>query len=185
MARPTSIMHQANWRQSSWLALLVGGSVALSLGFACATPFAAFAAAAALTLPRNDALLAVAGVWFANQAVGFLFLQYPLTADCFAWSVALGIGIGIAAILARSTADRLSFAGKIIASLSGFTAAFAGHQLFLWVLAATLLGGTEEFAPSIVAQIFAVNAATFIGLLALSWLADTSALTSTRMACGR
>jgi hypothetical protein len=42
----------AGWRHLFWLALLVGASIAFSLGFACAIPFAAFAAAAALT-PRQ------------------------------------------------------------------------------------------------------------------------------------
>jgi hypothetical protein len=45
------------WRHLFWLTLLVGASVAFSLGLACAIPFAAFAAAAALTLSRRDALI--------------------------------------------------------------------------------------------------------------------------------
>ena len=39
---------RATWRHLLWLVVLVGASVAFSLGFACAVPLAAFAAAAAL-----------------------------------------------------------------------------------------------------------------------------------------
>jgi hypothetical protein len=43
-------------------------------------------------------------------------------------------------------------------------------------MAVTLLGGTEDFASAIVAQLLAVNAATFIGLLALNWLVEQAGL---------
>lgn len=75
----------AGWRHLVWLGLLISASVAFSLGLACATPFAAFAAAAALTLSRRDALVLVTSVWFANQFVGFTVLDYPWTANSFAW----------------------------------------------------------------------------------------------------
>jgi hypothetical protein len=158
-------------RPHLWLGLLVVGSVALSLGFACATPFAAFAALAAQTLPRNEAMLAAGGVWFANQAAGFLFLHYPWTANSLAWGVALGVAIIIAAAVARSAAYRLAPAGKITATAGGVVAAFAVHQVFLLGVAAALLGGSEDFAATIVAQIFAVTAATFVGFIVLGWLA--------------
>ena len=52
----------AGWRHLFWLALLVGASIAFSLGLACAIPFAAFAAAAALTLSRRDALVLIVAI---------------------------------------------------------------------------------------------------------------------------
>jgi hypothetical protein len=48
-----------------------------------------FAAIAALSMPRKDALLLIGLVWLANQAVGFSVLHYPLTPNCFAWASAL------------------------------------------------------------------------------------------------
>jgi hypothetical protein len=56
-----------------WLALLVCANIAFSFSFACATPFAAFSTAAALTLNRRDAMLLTGAVWPANQFVGFIF----------------------------------------------------------------------------------------------------------------
>ena len=66
-----SLALSTGWRRPLWIALLVGASVAFTLGFACATSLAAFAAIAALSMPRKDALLLIGLVWLANQAVGF------------------------------------------------------------------------------------------------------------------
>ena len=66
---PQSHAVPIDWRRPIWIALLVIASIAFSLGFACATPFAAFAAAAALTMNRRDAMLLVGLVWLANQGV--------------------------------------------------------------------------------------------------------------------
>jgi len=57
------------WGHEVWLALLVAASAAFSFVFACATPFAAFGAAAALTLSRRDALRLTVAVWLANQVI--------------------------------------------------------------------------------------------------------------------
>ena len=85
-----STSYPQDWRRPFWLSLVVGASVAFSLGFACATPFAAFCAAAACTLPRRDAYYLTGAVWLASQVVGFAFLQYPWTADCLTWAAVLG-----------------------------------------------------------------------------------------------
>ncbi|HTV88137.1 MAG TPA: hypothetical protein VME41_03885 [Stellaceae bacterium] len=170
------ISAQQTRRQHLWSVLLIVGSVALSVGFACATPFAAFAALAALTLPRNEALMAAGGVWLANQAVGFAFLHYPLTANCLGWGVALGVGIVIAALTAREVASRLANTGPIAVGIAGFLAAFLAHQMSLLVIAAALLGGVEAFQPAIVERIFAVNAAAFVGLAAAGWFAERAGI---------
>src|SRR5271165_5988655 len=78
------------WRRPTWLLLLVAASVAFTFTFACAAPFAAFAAASACTLPRRDAYSVAGAVWLANQGVGFAFLHYPWTMNCLAWGAALG-----------------------------------------------------------------------------------------------
>ena len=97
---PQSHAVPINWRRPIWIALLVIASIAFSLGFACATPFAAFAAAAALTMNRRDTMLLVGLVWLANQGVGFGVL-HPWTADCLAW----GVGLGIVALLSALGAE--------------------------------------------------------------------------------
>ena len=44
-------------RRLVWLAFMIAASVALSLGFACAVPLAAFAAMLGLTMDRRSAVL--------------------------------------------------------------------------------------------------------------------------------
>jgi hypothetical protein len=156
------------WRYHVWLALLVRISIAFSLGFACATPFAAFAAAAALTFSRRDALVLILGVWLANQLVGFALLNYPWTASTLAWGLALGVA-AVAATLAGQWAARcLADTARFVNSAVTFLAAFAVYEGVLFAVAVALLGGTEDFTGAIISWIFAVNAAALVGLLALN-----------------
>jgi hypothetical protein len=103
-----SLALSTGWRRPLWIALLAAASVAFTLGFACAAPLAAFAAIAALSMPRKDALLLIGLVWLANQAVGFSVLHYPWTADCFAWGIGLGIVALLATLGAAWTAERFN-----------------------------------------------------------------------------
>ena len=166
----------AVWRQALWLALLVGASVAFSLGFACAAPLAAFGALAAMTLSQRDALLLTGAVWLANQLVGFAILDYPWTVSTFAWGIALGIVTALATVAARAMATRVDGRGAAVVSLAAFTSAFIVYEGGIFVVAATLLGGTEDFAPAIVARILEINAAAFAGLLVLNRLGMTVGL---------
>jgi hypothetical protein len=162
------------WRHHLWLILLVAASVAFSLGFACATPLAAFSAAAALSLDRRYSLLLTLAVWFANQFVGFTLLRYPWTSNSLGWGLALGIA-AILATLAAHWAKRLFKGTTWIADyVAAFLAAFAIFEGVLFVVGLLLLGGMEDFAPGIVGRIFAINSAAFLGLLILNWLARVS-----------
>lgn len=154
-----------------WVSLLVVASVVFSLGFACATPLAAFAAAAALTSSRRDALVLILSVWFANQLVGFTILGYPWTASTFAWGVALGAAAVLAILAGQWTASRSVDAVRIVRFLATGLAAFAAYEAALFVVAVTWLGGTEDFTAAILGRIFVINAAAFFGLLVLHRLA--------------
>lgn len=104
------------WRHHLWLALLVCASVAFSLGFACATPFAAFGNGAALTLNRRDAILLTGAVWLANQFVGFIILRYPWTITSFACGFAIGAAAILATLAARWTTRALDRSHSKVAS---------------------------------------------------------------------
>jgi hypothetical protein len=161
----------AGWRHLLWLALLVGASIGLSLGFACAMPFAAFAAAAALTLSRRDALALIVSVWFVNQLVGFTALGYPLTASTFEWGVALGAVAVFATLAGEWAGRRLMRAPRAVGSVAAFLLAFAVYEATLFTISVAWLGGAEVFTGTIQGRIFAINAAAFIGLLVLHRLA--------------
>jgi hypothetical protein len=158
------------WRHALWLALLVAASIAFSLGFSCAVPFAAFGAVAALTLERRDALMLIGAIWLANQLVGFGFLDYPWTADTFVWGIVLGAVAILCTTAGIFAAGRLEGRDTILAALTAFIAAFVVYEGSLFVVSATLLGGLEDFAPAIVVRILEINAAAFVGLLILNRL---------------
>lgn len=161
----TSAFAPFGWRHRLWLALLVAASVAFTLGFACAVPFAAFGAIAALTLPRRDALLLTVALWLVNQVIGFTILHYPWDGLTFVW----GAVLGIVALLSTGTAQAAAVRrGIIAASLAGFAAAFVVYEGSLYLVSAAALGGTEDFTPPIIGRIFEINAAAFVGLLASS-----------------
>jgi hypothetical protein len=142
-----------------WAAFLMVASTAGSLLFACATPFAAIAAIAALTLPARLALVATMGVWLGNQAVGFLLLGYPFTASSLAW----GPVLGGSAILAAAAAIYVA-RGLDRADLRRWPAAIAAALVVQQglVLAAGLVEGTASL--KVAAGVIALNAVWFAAL---------------------
>ena len=167
----------AGWRHHVWLALMIAASLAFTFGFACAVPFAAFGAAAAMTLPRRDALLLTAALWLVNQIAGFTFLHYPWDAMTLAWGAILGVIAVLSTVAAQVATGRAGLVGTAMAS---FAAAFAVYEGGLYLISATVMGGTEDFAASIVWRILAINAAAFVGLVAAALL--VAAVQGTRSA---
>ena len=160
----------AVWRHWLWLAVLVGTSVAFTLGLACAVPLAAFAAAAALTLSRQDALVLIIAVWLANQLVGFTMLDYPWTASTISWGIALGTVAVLATVASQQNVRRSIDMPRAVSFTTTFLVAFVVYEALLFA-SATLLGGVEIYTVAIQGRIFVVNAAAFAGLLVLHRLA--------------
>jgi len=163
----TSAFASHGWRHWLWLALLPAASVGFTFGFACAVPFAAFGAIAALTLTRRDALLLTVALWLVNQIIGFTVLQYPWDGMTFTWGAVLG---GVAVLSTAAAQAVIRGRGGVPAWLASFAAAFIVYEGGLYLVSAVALGGTEDFTVEIVARIFAINAAAFVGLLAASLL---------------
>jgi hypothetical protein len=154
------------WRHHMWLSLLVVAVSAFSFVAACATPFAAFAAVAALTLSRGDAFRLTVALWLADQIVGYAIHGYPRTAESFAWGVAIAGAALLATWTARWAVTHLQ-APRPIRALSALVGAFTAYEAALFAVAAAGLGGTEHFTAGIVAPILALNAAAFVGLCGL------------------
>jgi len=176
MQYPNPVPHLSGWRQTLWLALLVAACVGFSLGFACAMPFAALGAAAALTLDRRDGLLLTGGGWLANQVVGFGVLNYPLDGETFTWGLILGAVAILTTLSAQTVSRRLDLYRFPVIALASFLAAFAVYEGGLFAVSGTAMGGTEDFALAIMVRILEINAAAFLGLLALNRLAVAGGL---------
>ncbi len=141
---------------------LTACSAILSMLLACATPFAALATLAVLFLPRRRVLAAAIGVWLANQAVGYLLLDYPHSSSSYAWGAMIGVGLMAAACAARAASDRLARQSRLVAGSLTYLAAFAGFQAMMAVGYA-LLGGTMTFAG--ILAVFRIDILAFLGLL--------------------
>jgi hypothetical protein len=143
----------------TWLTFLVIISIAFSYFFACAVPLAALAAAAAITMPRREAIIFILCAWYANQLVGFALLDYPQTANSFIWGGVMalaGIGSTLAAFMAtgRLSSRKLSEPLRYVAS---FAAAFLAYEAILFIAALTPLGGLQDFAPEIIGRVLAID----------------------------
>jgi hypothetical protein len=147
-----------------WSLLLIAVAAISSLAFACVTPFAAFAVAAAYVLPARAALLAVAGVWLANQAVGFGALGYPWTGDTVLWGSAIGasalIGTSSVSLVLRSAPQRRFVIALAIALPIAFVAYEAGLLMVTFGL-----GGQEAFTPTIIGKFALLNLAWAVALV--------------------
>jgi hypothetical protein len=159
---------------------LIVASAALTTVYACITPFVAFAVIAATTLPRSGALALTLAVWLANQVVGYGVLNYPWTARSVGWGIALGGAAVLAALSARWVATRRQATESAAWTLAAFVPAFAVHQLMLYALAVSVLGGTGGFSREIVGRVLVVNAVTLVGLYGLNQLAAILGLAGQR-----
>jgi hypothetical protein len=157
----------AGWRHHLWLALLIAASLAFTFGFACAVPFAAFGAIAAMTLPRRDALLLTVALWLVNQIVGFGFLHYPWDTMTITWGAILG-GIAVLSTVAAQTT--VSGRGFVTAVLVGFIGAFIAYEGGLYLISASVMGGVQDFTAAIVVRIIEINAAAYAVLMVASLL---------------
>ncbi|ANL66299.1 hypothetical protein AMC82_CH02664 [Rhizobium phaseoli] len=150
---------------AAWVAIIAGASVALSLVLACVTPFVALAAVSAVVLPRRVALRAVLLAWLANQAVGYLVLDYPQTFDGFAWGLAIGIA-AFASLAAALGVLRLA-AGLAVTMAGAFMAGFVAYEGVLFTATAVLPSGDGAFSAAVVAEVLLINSLAAIGLFCL------------------
>ena len=151
-------------RRALWAATFIVASIVFSFGWACAVPLAGFAAVAALTSARREALLLTGAVWFANQAVGFLFLHYPTDAMTLFWGGALGV----IALLSCESAGLLArrFPG-VAGALAAFLAAFVVYESLIMAITAATGPGVDHFTAPVVSRIFFINLGAFAALLML------------------
>ncbi len=150
-----------------WVSLLTAASSATTLALACATPFPALAALAAVHMRRREGIALMLLAWAASQFVGFFLLGYPRDGSTLAWGAGLGtaaVGSALASYAALHVAGYRSVAARLgLAYAAGFTA-FKGIIL-AWAL---VLGGLHTaMAPDLLAEQFVRNGAILIGLYTL------------------
>lgn len=148
-----------------WIALIAGLTVIGSYALACVAPLAAVAALAALTLRRTEGLILVVAAWVINQAVGFVLLSYPHTPDTYAWGAAIGIAAVLGYFAASAAAGRTG--SVLLTAAVAFAVAFTVYQLALFAYGLAIGYGGDSFSTAIVGEVLAINAAAYVGFLAI------------------
>jgi len=154
-----------------WIALIITVGTVLSTVFACATPFAALAALAAMKLGWRPASVVIGLVWLANQTIGYGMLGYPWTWDSAAWGVAIGMSAGLAtlAAMALSATYPVRFAVGL-----PFLAAFVAFEIGLFLAGFVLPGSNAAFSVPVIGHVFLINVVALAGLLAVDRVATMS-----------
>ncbi|WP_380872231.1 hypothetical protein ACFB49_31730 [Sphingomonas sp. DBB INV C78] len=150
-----------------WIMLLTIASTVTTLALACATPFPALSALAALHMRRSDGVWLAVAAWVASQAVGFGLLGYPHDPSTLGWGIGLGCAAVISALAAHAVADRFAGLGIAIRLGLAYVAGFIAFKAVIALFALKLGGMAISLSPSLMVEQFARNAAILLGLLAL------------------
>ncbi len=148
-----------------WIVLIAGLSVGGSYIYACAAPFAAVATLAAAKMDRATGLAMVVVAWVANQIVGYALLDYPQTANSFAWGGAIGIAAVSGYVAARSLTEVR--ANGMFALGIALLAAFVFYEAVLYTAGLVLDASDAAFSLEVVGRIFVINVVSFVALVAV------------------
>ena len=160
-------------KRSFWIALLTGATIVGSFVFACATPFPALGALAALFVRKRDAFALTILNWLANQIVGYGFLHYPQDFNSYAWGLVIGVSALIGTAAAVGTRRLVAHVGWMVSAVACFIAAFAAYEMALYA-ATPFLGDDGGFTVKIVAYVAEINGLAFAGLLVLQAIGLTT-----------
>jgi hypothetical protein len=163
-------------RELLWIALLTVASVLATGVFACAVPFAALAAVAALNSDRTDGMLLLGTIWLTNQVIGFGFLGYPLEAQAFAWGLAMGLGTLAAYFAARAGVAAVAPFGVVAVIAVALPIAFLAYQTVLYAAGLLLPNGEGAFTYGVLAYVGVVEVVAYIVLLTVHRLAVSAGL---------
>jgi hypothetical protein len=167
-------------KRAGWIALLTAATFLGSFVFACATPFAALGALAALNMRKRDAFALTLVNWLANQIVGYGFLHYPQTWDSFAWGAAIGVGAMIATAAAIGTVSVLRALPWAVTAVATLVVAAGAYELSLYAATAFLPTEPDAFSAHTVLYVLEVSGVAFAGLLILQGLGQTIGLASSK-----
>lgn len=164
--------------RTAWWIILGLVTMVTTLGFACATPFAALAALAAVNLSRRDAVLLMGASWLINQAVGFTMLHYPFNWDCYRGGLELGIAAFACVAAALLVCRWLHPSRSFLALTATFAAAFAAYEGLLYVVSGPSYAA--DFSWPIVRYILVLNALAFAVLLVMQKIVAASGVVAPR-----
>lgn len=159
-----------------WVGLMTIASTVTTLVLACATPFPALAAIAALHVRRQEGFILMLAAWGVSQGVGYCVLGYEMTGENAAWAVTMALAAIAAVLGAGWAAGRSAGAHPALRLAAAYGAAFVAFKLVVLGGAVLLNSGWTAFAPDVLARQFVRYAMILGGLLGLQYLFDRSGL---------
>ncbi|WP_311267640.1 hypothetical protein [Sphingobium sp. WCS2017Hpa-17] len=159
-----------------WVGLMTLASTVTTLALACATPFPALAAIAALHVRRQEGIILMLAAWAVSQGVGYCLLGYEMTGENSVWAVTMALAAIAALLGADGVAGRLAGAHPALRLAAAYGVAFVAFKLVVLGGAFLLGSGWAAFAPNILARQFGRYAMILAGLLLLQHLVDRSGL---------
>jgi len=148
-----------------WIGFLTVATLLATGVFACAIPFAALAALAALDTKHNDGVWLVGAVWLANQVYGFAVLGYPMEMQAYGWGLFMGIGAIAAYYAARAAVSFAQPYGFLAMLLASLPTAFLAYEAALFVGTLVLPRGEGAFNYDVMVYVTTVEAIAFVALL--------------------
>ncbi|MBI1649153.1 hypothetical protein [Hyphomicrobium sulfonivorans] len=164
-------MSEAIVKRMMWFLFLVAASIVATTVFACAFPFAAVAALAALDTEYEDGAWLVGASWLANQAYGFGVLGYPLELQAFGWGLFMGAGAIAGYYAARAIVLALKPYGMIAMLAAALPVAFLVYQAGIYAGTLVLTHGEGAFLYDVVQYVATVEVIAFAVLLVVHRIA--------------
>jgi hypothetical protein len=150
-----------------WIILLTAASTATTLVLACATPFPALAALAAVHMRRRDGLELMGLAWLASQATGLFILHYEIRDTTYGWAAGLAVAGLASGWAAHATAERLGMRPTWQKLGAAYLTGFIAFKLVVLAFGLWLGDGGAALDPGVIASQFARNGAILLGLFAL------------------
>ena len=169
-------------KRAGWIALLTAATFLGSFVFACATPFAALGAAAALNMRKRDAFALTGVNWLVNQIVGYGFLHYPVDAYSITWGAAIGVAAMIATAVAIGTVSITRALPWAVSAVATFAVAVGVYELSLYAVTAVSPAEADAFSPQTILYVVEVAGFAFAGLLILQGIGQSIGLALPRTA---
>lgn len=164
-------MSETSANRLMWFVFLTAATIVATAVFACAFPFAAVAALAALDTEYEDGAWLVGASWLANQAYGFGVLGYPLEMQAFGWGLFMGAGAIAGYYAARAVVLALQRFGMIAMLATALPVAFLVYQAGIYAGTLVLSHGEGAFRYDIVQYVATIEVIAFAVLLAVHRIA--------------
>lgn len=159
--------HATALARFSWIGLMTAASGVASFALACATPFPALAALAAMYVRRTDGLILLGASWLAAQIIGFGIKGYPLDGHALLWPVALGCAAAGSLFAAEAVTRGLAKLNPALRMGLAYVAAYAGFKLVVLVGVNLFDHGWAAFSLEVLTRQFVRYGAILLGLAAL------------------